>query len=75
MYFAVRPGKWWITKYLEHHEPSRWVVTGERSSKTVFSRQAKSPTWPPVCQKSTVWPSTNFCWRTYAMRPAIAFPV
>ncbi|PYQ72943.1 MAG: cytochrome B, partial [Acidobacteria bacterium] len=37
VYFAVRPDKWWITKsmilgwitrrqYLEHHEPSRWVV-------------------------------------------------
>ena len=37
VYFAVRPEKWWITKsmiygwvtrreYLEHHEPSRWVV-------------------------------------------------
>ncbi len=44
VYFAVRPEKWWITKamimgyitrrqYLEHHEPSRWVVTPERSSK------------------------------------------
>jgi formate dehydrogenase subunit gamma len=41
VYFAVRPDKWWITKsmifgyitrrqYLEHHEPSRWVVTRER---------------------------------------------
>src|SRR5712691_7717486 len=40
VYFAVRPEKWWITKsmifgwitrrhYLEHHEPSRWPVTGE----------------------------------------------
>jgi formate dehydrogenase subunit gamma len=39
VYFAVRPEKWWITKsmifgwvtrreYLEHHEPSRWVVAG-----------------------------------------------
>jgi formate dehydrogenase subunit gamma len=39
VYFAVRPEKWWITKamifgwitrrqYLEHHEPSRWVVRG-----------------------------------------------
>ena len=39
VYFAVRPEKWWITKamilgwitkrqYLEHHEPSRWVVSG-----------------------------------------------
>jgi cytochrome b subunit of formate dehydrogenase len=39
VYFAVRPDKWWITKsmifgvitrrqYLEHHEPSRWVVAG-----------------------------------------------
>jgi formate dehydrogenase subunit gamma len=38
VYFAVRPDKWWITKgmifgwitrrqYLEHHEPSRWVVS------------------------------------------------
>ena len=37
VYFAVRPEKWWITKsmilgwitrrqYLEHHEPTRWVV-------------------------------------------------
>jgi formate dehydrogenase subunit gamma len=37
VYFAVRPDKWWITKsmilgwitrrqYLEHHEPSRWIV-------------------------------------------------
>ena len=37
VYFAIRPEKWWITKsmifgwvtrreYLEHHEPSRWVV-------------------------------------------------
>ena len=45
VYFAVRPDKWWITKsmilgyitrrqYLEHHEPSRWVVSrDERSSK------------------------------------------
>ncbi len=44
VYFAVRPEKWWITKamimgyitrrqYREHHEPSRWVVTPERSSK------------------------------------------
>jgi cytochrome b subunit of formate dehydrogenase len=43
VYFAVRPEKWWITKgmifgwitrrqYLEHHEPSRWVVA--RSSAT-----------------------------------------
>jgi cytochrome b subunit of formate dehydrogenase len=41
VYFAVRPEKWWITKsmifgyitrrqYLEHHEPSRWVVTPDR---------------------------------------------
>lgn len=39
VYFAVRPEKWWITKsmifgwvtrreYLEHHEPTRWVVAG-----------------------------------------------
>ena len=39
VYFAIRPEKWWITKsmifgwvtrreYLEHHEPSRWVVAG-----------------------------------------------
>ena len=39
VYFAVRPDKWWITKsmilgwitrrqYLEHHEPSRWIVAG-----------------------------------------------
>jgi formate dehydrogenase subunit gamma len=39
VYFAVRPDKWWITKsmilgwitrrhYLEHHEPSRWMVAG-----------------------------------------------
>jgi formate dehydrogenase subunit gamma len=44
VYFAVRPEKWWITKamimgditrrqYLEHHEPSRWVVSRARSSK------------------------------------------
>lgn len=37
VYFAVRPEKWWVTKamifgwitrrqYLEHHEPTRWVV-------------------------------------------------
>jgi formate dehydrogenase subunit gamma len=42
VYFAVRPDKWWITKsmifgaitrrqYLEHHEPSRWVVAGAGS--------------------------------------------
>lgn len=41
VYFAVRPEKWWITKgmifgwitrrqYLEHHEPSRWVVSKQR---------------------------------------------
>ena len=47
VYFAVRPEKWWITKsmifgwvtrreYLEHHEPSRWVVAGT-------DRPAKSP--------------------------------
>jgi len=41
VYFAVRPDKWWITKgmifgwitrrqYLEHHEPSRWVVSKQR---------------------------------------------
>ena len=44
VYFAVRPEKWWITKamifgyitrrqYLEHHEPTRWVVTPGGSSK------------------------------------------
>ena len=43
VYFAVRPEKWWITKsmifgwvtrreYLEHHEPSRWVVAGANTS-------------------------------------------
>ena len=50
VYFAVRPEKWWITKsmifgwvtrreYLEHHEPSRWVVakagTSAKQSKRV----------------------------------------
>jgi cytochrome b subunit of formate dehydrogenase len=45
VYFAVRPDKWWITKsmilgwitrrqYLEHHEPSRWVVGTQSSSST-----------------------------------------
>lgn len=44
VYFAVRPEKWWITKamivgwvtrrqYLEHHEPSRWVVSGGTTAK------------------------------------------
>ena len=46
VYFAVRPDKFWITKsmifgwitrrqYLEHHEPSRWMVaaTGTRPAK------------------------------------------
>jgi cytochrome b subunit of formate dehydrogenase len=42
VYFAVRPDKWWITKamivgwvtrrqYLEHHDPRRWNVRGEKS--------------------------------------------
>lgn len=40
VYFAARPEKWWITKsmvvgwitrrqYLEHHEPSRWVIKSQ----------------------------------------------
>jgi cytochrome b subunit of formate dehydrogenase len=40
IYFALRPEKLWITKamvfgtiskreYLEHHDPNRWVVTGQ----------------------------------------------
>jgi cytochrome b subunit of formate dehydrogenase len=44
VYFAVRPEKWWITKsmifgfitrrqYLEHHEPSRWKVAPDGSTK------------------------------------------
>jgi formate dehydrogenase subunit gamma len=44
VYFAIRPEKWWITKamifgyitkrqYLEHHEPTRWVVAPDGSSK------------------------------------------
>jgi len=44
VYFAVRPDKWWITKsmifgwitrrqYLEHHEPSRWIVAGGAGSR------------------------------------------
>jgi hypothetical protein len=39
VYFAIRPEKWWITKsmllgwvskrnYLEHHDPTRWKVSG-----------------------------------------------
>lgn len=42
IYFAIRPEKRWITKgmvfgdisredFLRHHDPDRWVVTGERS--------------------------------------------
>jgi cytochrome b subunit of formate dehydrogenase len=45
VYFAIRPEKWWITKamivgyitrrqYLEHHEPSRWRVASDSSSKS-----------------------------------------
>ncbi|HEY2150889.1 MAG TPA: cytochrome b/b6 domain-containing protein [Vicinamibacterales bacterium] len=45
VYFAIRPEKLWITKamifgyitrrqYLEHHEPSRWVVAPDGSSKS-----------------------------------------
>src|SRR5918993_5309139 len=45
IYFAVRPEKWWITKsmmlgsitrrqYLEHHEPSRWVVAAPAAPDT-----------------------------------------
>ena len=40
VYFAVRPDKFWLTKsmifgyvdrdrYLEHHDPERWVVSRE----------------------------------------------
>lgn len=40
VYFAIRPEKWWITKamifgkitkrdYLEHHDPTRWKVSGK----------------------------------------------
>jgi cytochrome b subunit of formate dehydrogenase len=40
IYFAIRPEKWWITKamifgfitrrnYLEHHDPTRWKVSGK----------------------------------------------
>jgi formate dehydrogenase subunit gamma len=42
VYFAVRPDKWWITKgmifgwiprrlYLEHHDPQRWKVSGDKA--------------------------------------------
>jgi formate dehydrogenase subunit gamma len=45
VYFAIRPEKWWITKgmilgyitrrqYLEHHEPSRWVVRRDGTTKS-----------------------------------------
>jgi cytochrome b subunit of formate dehydrogenase len=45
VYFAVRPEKWWITKsmllgwitrrqYLEHHEPERWPVVADPTSRT-----------------------------------------
>jgi cytochrome b subunit of formate dehydrogenase len=52
VYFAVRPDKWWITKgmivgwitrrqYLEHHEPSRWIVgPGASASPAKPARQA-----------------------------------
>jgi formate dehydrogenase subunit gamma len=50
VYFAVRPEKWWITKsmifgwvtrreYLEHHEPSRWVVAGADGTSTKSSER------------------------------------
>ena len=50
VYFAVRPEKWWITKsmifgwvtrreYLEHHEPSRWVVAGADRASTKSSER------------------------------------
>ena len=51
------------------HSPSH------RTHQLANSLHANSPTCPPVCQKSTVCPSTNSCWRTYAMRPAIALAV
>jgi cytochrome b subunit of formate dehydrogenase len=46
IYFAVRPEKRWITwsmlrgwitreQYLAHHDPARWVVTGERAEQQV----------------------------------------
>lgn len=42
VYFAVRPEKWWITKgmifgwitrrdYLQHHDPQRWDVRGQKA--------------------------------------------
>ncbi len=42
VYFAIRPEKWWITlsiingwigreQYLEHHDPKRWAVTGQKT--------------------------------------------
>src|SRR3954468_7225941 len=42
VYFAIRPEKWWITKsmlfgwvtkrnYLEHHDPTRWRVRGDKA--------------------------------------------
>ncbi len=42
VYFAIRPDKWWITmsiingwigreQYLEHHDPKRWAVTGQKT--------------------------------------------
>jgi cytochrome b subunit of formate dehydrogenase len=45
VYFALRPEKWWITKsmllgwitrrqYLEHHEPDRWPVAANPTSRT-----------------------------------------
>jgi cytochrome b subunit of formate dehydrogenase len=43
VYFAVRPEKWWITRgmlfgwvtrrdYLQHHDPKRWNVRGQKAS-------------------------------------------
>jgi len=49
VYFAIRPEKWWITmsiingwigreQYLEHHDPKRWAVTGQKTPSPLAGR-------------------------------------
>ena len=55
IYFAIRPDKWWITKsmifgwigreqYLEHHDPSRWVVPGADQPEVLVGAASSGPT-------------------------------
>ncbi len=55
IYFAIRPDKWWITKsmifgwigreqYLEHHDPSRWVVAGADPPEVLAGAVPSGPT-------------------------------